>query len=244
MGQVFAVEVRDDLRGIMREPAAFFFSIVMPVVFFLLFVSIFGHQQSGGMSVGTTMLATFGAYGVLAVTLMNPGIGIARDRDVGWLRAKRVSAVPVGVTLAAKVTSALPYALGVLAVMTLTAGLTGTLAAPPMAMVRLFAVLLLGALPSALFGLAVGFRVSGNAAAAILTAVLLPCSVLSGLWLPLSALPAFFGRIAQFLPTYHLGQLALAQLSGGPMLVHLLVLIGWTALAAGLAALSYRYARL
>jgi DNA-binding CsgD family transcriptional regulator len=120
-GRVFAVEITDELRGIVREPTALFFSILMPVAFFALFVSIFGGHSSGGTHVGTSMLATFGTYGVLTVTLMNPGITVAQDRERGWLRAKRVSAVPVGVTLAAKVVAALPYAVGVLLAMAATA---------------------------------------------------------------------------------------------------------------------------
>jgi ABC-2 type transport system permease protein len=237
---VLGVEIADELRIIRREPTAWFFSILMPVAFFALFVSIFGHERPGA---GTTMLACFGTFGVLSVTLMNPGIGVAQDRERGWLRAKRVSAVPVGITLTAKVVGSLPYALGVLAAMTVTAALTGSLDSSPGQLARLYLVVLLGALPFALLSLAVGFRAGANAAAAILNAVLLPLTVLSGLWIPLEILPPFFGRVAPFLPTYHLGRLALAQLAGGPVLGHLLVPAGTAIVTAALAAVSYRHAR-
>lgn len=235
-GRIFAVELADELRGIVREPTALFFSIIMPVAFFTLFASIFGGGNPG-------MLATFGTFGVLGVALMNPGVRIAQDRELGWLRAKRVSAVPIGVTLAAKVAAVLPYAIGVLLAMTLAAGLTGSLTASPIQVVRLIAVQLLGALPFALLGLAVGFRAGSNAAVAILNAILMPMSVLSGLWMPLAILPAFFGTVAPFLPTYHLAAIATAQLNGGPVLGHVLVLVGVTAVTAALAAVSYRHAR-
>lgn len=120
-GRIFGVELADELRGVVREPAALFFSIIMPVAFYALFVSVFGRFSDGGLSSGTTMLATFGAYGVISVVLMNPGIGVAADRERGWLRSKQVSAVPIGVTLAAKVVAAVPYAAGVLLAMTATA---------------------------------------------------------------------------------------------------------------------------
>jgi ABC-2 type transport system permease protein len=242
-GRVFAVEITDELRGIVREPTALFFSILMPVAFFALFVSIFGGQSSGGTHVGTSMLATFGTYAVLTVTLMNPGITVAQDRERGWLRAKRVSAVPVGVTLAAKVVAALPYAVGVLLAMAATAALTGSLDASAVELLRLGGVLMLGALPFALLGMAIGFQAGSSASSAILTAILMPSAVLSGLWMPLEFLPAFFGHIAQFLPSYHLAQLALAQLRGGPVAGHVLFLIATTAVTAALAALSYRHTR-
>ncbi|MGW6929997.1 ABC transporter permease [Lentzea sp. NPDC054927] len=242
-GKVFGVELTDELRGIVREPAALFFSIVMPVAFFALFVSLFGKFSSGGVSAGTTMVATFGAFGVISVVLMNPGIGVAADRERGWLRAKRVSAVPIGVTLAAKVVAALPYAAGVLLAMMATAAITGSLDAPVPALLRMLAVLVVGALPFALLSLAIGFQVGSGAAAAVLNAILIPSAVVSGLWMPLSMMPGFFTDIARFLPTYHLAGLARAQLTGGPVLTHALVLLGSTILAAGLAAVSYRHAR-
>lgn len=241
--RVFGVELTDELRGIVREPAALFFSIVMPVAFFALFVSLFGKFSSGGVSAGTSMVATFGAFGVISVVLMNPGIGVAADRERGWLRAKQVSAVPVGVTLAAKVVAALPYAAGVLLAMMATAAATGSLDAPVPALLRMLAVLVVGALPFALLSLAIGFQLGSGAAAAVLNAILIPTAVVSGLWMPLSMMPAFFGDIARFLPTYHLAELARAQLTGAPVLTHVLVLLGTTVVTAALAALSYRHAR-
>jgi ABC-2 type transport system permease protein len=189
------------------------------------------------------MLATFGTYGVVGVTLLNPGIGVAQDRERGWLRAKQVSAVPIPLTLAAKVTAALVYAIGVLAAMAATADALGVLHTSPGDLVRLALVLLLGSFPFALLGLAVGFQAGPNAAVAILNAVLMPAAVLSGLWMPLSILPAFFGRVAAFLPTYHLARLATAQLGGGQVLLPVSVLLGTTMVAAALATLSYRRAR-
>src|SRR5699024_5148472 len=99
----------------------------MPVAFFALFVSIYGDYPAGDLSQATLLLANFGTFGVLAVTLVTPGVGVARDREIGWLRAKRVSPVPVGVTLAAKVAATLPYALTVLVAMGVTATFTSSL---------------------------------------------------------------------------------------------------------------------
>jgi ABC-2 type transport system permease protein len=242
--QVFAVELADELRSIVREPAALLFSVLMPVGFFALFVGIFGRYANGGLPGGTTMLATFGAYGVIVVTMMNPGIGVAQDRERGWLRAKQVSAVPITITLAAKVTAALAYAIAVLGAMVTTASALGVLDASPAELLRLAAVLLLGSFPFSLLGLAVGFQARANASAAILNAVLMPAAVLSGLWIPLAILPAFFQQVARFLPTYHLAELARAQLGGGEVLLHVAVLVATTLVAAALAAVAYRRARI
>lgn len=234
------VEMTDGLRAIYREPTALFFSIVMPLAFFLLFASLYGREVVDGTPVGTTMLATFGTFGVLAVTLMNPGLTVAEERERGWLRAKRITALPTWALLAGKVLAALPYAIGVMVAMTAAAAALGALSADLGTLLRLVAVMLLGALPFALISLAVGFRASPNAGAAILNAILIPSAIVSGLWMPLEQLPAILQDIAPFLPTYHLSQLGLAQLTGGPVLPHILALLVTAAIGGGLAALSYR----
>lgn len=239
--RLFRVEFLDELRAIVREPTSLVFSIVMPIGMFVLFVSLFGKGDSEfGGPVGTQMVATFGTFGVLTVALLNPGTSVAADRNRGWLRAKQVSGVPVGVTLAAKVASALPYALGLLVAMAVASQLTGTLTAPPLRLLAVAGVLLLGALPFALLGLAIGFVASPNATAAVLNALLLPSAVFSGLWMPLDIMPEFVRDLAHFLPTYHLARLATTPLYGGEVLVHVLVLLGTTAVTATLAAVAYR----
>jgi ABC-2 type transport system permease protein len=46
--RVLGVELLDELRGIGREPAALFFSVLMPVGFYALFASLFdGYRQLG-----------------------------------------------------------------------------------------------------------------------------------------------------------------------------------------------------
>lgn len=245
--QVLGVEVLDELRGIRREPAALFFSVLMPIGFYALFASLFGnYQQPGGLPVAAQMLATYGTFGVVSVVLLNPGIGVADARSRGWLRVKKVSAVPVGTTLAAKVIATLPYALAVLLAM---AAVSRVVAGPVVGVgtvLRLAGVQLLGALPFALIGLAVGFVASSNTAAAVLNALLIPMSVALGLWIPLENLPPFVQHLAPVLPTYHLSQLALAQLTGAPVTGHVLALLLTTAVAgalAALAALAYRNLR-
>jgi ABC-2 type transport system permease protein len=189
------------------------------------------------------MVATFGTYGVITVAALQPGIGVAQDRDLGWLRMKRVSAVPIGISLAAKATAALLYGVGVLTLMGVTAAAFGTLHASAWQLVRLAVVLLLGTVPFTLVSVAVGLRLRTNATIAVLNALLFPLAVLSGLWIPIQFLPSTVRQIARFLPTYHLAQLGLAQLNRGGVLIHVLALLLSTAAAAAVAMLAYRHAR-
>lgn len=237
-----AVEVRDELYAIVREPTAVMFSIAMPVGMFALFASLFGSEASGPVSGTTLMLATFGAFGVISVAL-TPGIGIAEDRERGWLAVKRVSPVPVRTTLAAKVAASLPVAFGVYAAMSLTAVAMGTFDTDVVTWLAMAGLLLLGSLPFALLSMAVGFVVRGRAAPAVINAVFLPMAIAGGLWMPLDVLPPFVQELAVWLPTYHASQLGLGLLLGEPILDNVAALLAATAVTGSLAAVAYRSMR-
>jgi ABC-2 type transport system permease protein len=236
--RIFRLEVRDEILGIVREPTALVFSVLVPVAFFALFATMFGQQGDG---FGVASLATYGAFAVLSAVLINPGVGLADARERGWLRVKRADGTPLGVTLSAKVTAALPYAIVTLVGITLVARLT-TGPLDMFQVLRVVGVLVLGALPFSLFSLAVGAMFSLNAAIAVLNALLIPSAVLSGLWFPLEMLPTWLGEIAVYLPPYHLAQLALAQVEGGAVWGHVAFLVGTTIVGAIAAAFAYRSA--
>lgn len=238
--RIFFAEVRDELLGIVREPAALFFSVLMPVGFFALFAAMFGNAGDG---MGIESLANYGAFGVLAVVMMNPGIGLADARERGWLRVQRVSGTPLATTLAAKVTAAMPYALGVLVSITAVSLGFGLFEFDAWTVTRVFLALIVGALPFSLISLAVGAKMSPNASTAVLNAMLFPTVIASGLWFPLEIMPDFMQKIAVYLPPYHVAQLALAQTNGGVWIGHLAYLLGTAVVCAGLAAMAYRTAR-
>jgi ABC-2 type transport system permease protein len=239
---ILAVEVRDELYSIVREPIAIFFSVAMPVAMFALFSSLFGADGDGPVSGATMMLTSFGAFGVISVAL-TPGIGIAEDRERGWLRVKRVSPVPVRTTLLAKVLASLPVAFGVYAAMSLTAVAMGRFDTDAVTWLQIAGVLLLGSLPFALLSIAVGFVAAGRSAPAIINAIFLPMAIAGGLWMPIDTLPAFVQNIAVLLPTYHVSQLGLGVLLGDPVLDHVAALVLATAVTAAVAAIAYRSGR-
>jgi ABC-2 type transport system permease protein len=66
---------------------------------------------------------------------------------------------------------------------------------------------------------------------------------ISGLAIPIEAMPSIVKSIAQFLPAYHLGQLALGAIgfgAGAPAWSHAAVLSGFMLIGLGLASWGYR----
>ena len=108
---------------------------------------------------------------------------------------------------------------------------------------QLLGMMIIGMIPLSLLGLFVGFIGSPNLTTALSTILTLLLSFASGLFLPLSLMPDFVQKIAPYLPTYHLGQIAWIVVGSsngdGQLWTHLLFLLAYGAGFAVLAAWAY-----
>jgi ABC-2 type transport system permease protein len=185
------------------------------------------------------MLATFGAFGVVGCALFGFAVSVAVERGQGWLLVKRASPMPMAAYFVSKLLTTMLFALIVVLLMSALASEFGGVRLAPAQWLALVAALVVGSIPFAALGLAMGFIAGPNSAPAIVNVIYLPLSFLSGLWIPVEALPPVIAHIAPFLPTYHLGQLALGTIGSGhgSALTHIAILVLWT--IAGVAAAAY-----
>jgi ABC-2 type transport system permease protein len=168
----------------------------------------------------------------MAPGLFGFGVGVAIERERGWLALKRVAPMPPGAYLLAKMAMAMMFAVIIYCVLALMAATLGGLRFAAWQWLVLGVITMLGVLPFCALGLVIGSRINAAAAPAIVNFIYLPMAFLSGLWMPLSMLPAFLARLAPLWPPYHLAQLALATIGAGDgssPLPHIAMLIGFTA---------------
>jgi ABC-2 type transport system permease protein len=107
----------------------------------------------------------------------------------------------------------------------------------------LIGVLVSGALTFCALGLAIGYWAGPNSAVPIVNLIYLPMSVLSGLWVPIWALPRGLQRVAFFLPPFHFSQLALRVIGVGrglPAYVHVIAMLIATTLFLAIAYKGYQ----
>ena len=220
----YLLEIKCEFLRMLREPAFGIPVIAFPALFYLLF-GVALNKGSGGAAI--YLLATYSVFGVIGAAMFGFGVTIAMDREKGYLRLKRALPAPPGAVLLAKMVMAMLFAVMIQLILGTLASTLGDVSLAPSQWMLLFVVNVLGVLPFAAIGLFVGTLVSGSAAPALLNVLYLPMAFLSGLWLPLSMLPAIFGKIAPVWPAYHLSQLALKVVGhdeGGAVWLHLLVL--------------------
>ena len=201
-------------------------SIAFPIIFY----SIFGVLMGRGGAQAQYLLATFGVFAVMGPSMFGFGVGVAMERDRGWLDLKRVSPMPVWIYLASKLVAALTFSALTLSILYSVAGWFGGVSLPRHVWTTLLISHLSFAIPFSLLGLTIGFLVKGNGAVAITNIIFLGLAILGGLWMPIGIFPDWFQAIGSFMPSYHAGQIALliSGIGTAPILNHILMMATFT----------------
>jgi ABC-2 type transport system permease protein len=229
---VYARESWAEIIKSARMPQFILPTIALPPAFYALFALAMGQ---GSAEAATRALATFGVFAVMGPALFGFGANIAAERESGQLELKRLSPMPAGAQIAAKVVAttvfsmiafALLYAIGIAGGVRLSAGQWA----------MLVGVHTLAIIPFALIGLGIGYRLGQKGAIAVANIVFLAMAVMGGLWMPIAVLPQAMQTIAWALPSYHLGEMALMA-AGQREAAHLWLHAGPLALITLAAAL-------
>ena len=228
--RIYALEAKHEFLRLLRSPSFAVPTLLFPAMFYFLFAVLFTKGRADYQA-NIYLLATYGVFGVMAPGLFGFGVSVALDRDRGWLTLKRAQPMPPGAYLASKLAMAMLFSVVIFTLLAAIGTTLGGVRLPLDAWVALFVVEVLGVLPFCAIGLFVGTLVNGQGAPAIINLIYLPMSFLSGLWMPITVLPAAVRGVAPLWPAYHLGQLALdavGQPNDGTALVHVSALAGMT----------------
>ena len=243
MIRIHLLEAKYEFLKLLRLPAYSLPTICFPLLFYIFFGVGLGSQRAGNISLAQYMVATYGAFGVIGASLFAFGVGIAIERGQGWLQVKRTTPMPFSALITAKVALAMLFSSIIVLALMLLSVIIGHVRIGIGTAAALFGVLIAGSLTFSALGLAIGCFVGPNSAAPVVNLIYLPMSFLSGLWVPIWALPRILQKIAVVFPPFHFAQLALkivgAGRSGSP-LVHSLALIGYTILFIAVAWLGWR----
>ncbi len=230
-------EARSECLRYLRAPGFMLPMLLFSTVFYLMFGVLLNHGEASRY-----LLASYSAFGIIGPGLFGFGVSLAIERDGGLLTLKRALPMPPGAYRLGKMAMAM-VAATIVTVLLLLIGVF--LAHVVLSWGQMLALLLtgmFGVLPFCALGMFVGTLIKGQGAPGLLNLVYLPMAFLSGLWLPLSMLPRELQQIAPIWPSYHLNQLTQAAvgLNKGPLLGHVLALIGFAVGFVWLAARRLR----
>jgi ABC-2 type transport system permease protein len=240
---VYRTEAGQEFLKLVRIPIFAASTIVLPLMFYVIFGIAFAGEQAGGVGMTTYMLVTYGAFGVIGAALFGFGVSVAVERGQGWMRLKRVAPMPPLAYFVAKVLMSLVIATIIVLALFALGALFGGVRLGLEQWAALGLALVAGALPFSAMGLAFGYLVGPNSAPAVLNVAWLPMAFASGLWIPIAQLPALVQSVAPFLPPYHFVQLALGTIGaseGGSPAAHAGAVLAFTVVFLVVAAWGYR----
>lgn len=224
---------------IFRNPPAVVLGIGFPTIFFLIFGNTFSASYT------TTILASYVAYGAFIVSFQTFSISLANERSLGWNKPLRTTPMSATIYLGSKFLVIILTGIMSMVVLFAVAVISGKVQMDLVVWTQLLGLIVVGMIPLSLLGLFLGLLGSANLTTALSTSLMLLLSFASGLWIPLSFMPDLIRKIAPYLPTYHLGQLAWITVGSSynrgnqPLWVHLLILLAYAAVFAVLAGWAY-----
>lgn len=225
-------ELRLSLLILARQPGFWVPTVLFPAMLY----AFFGAGLAGDGPAAGYAMASFAVYAVLGVGFYQFGVTVAQDRADPFIRWQRLLPGSALAPWVARIAVGMGFsALAMALVLMLGKMLGGVTLADSTAWLRVAAITLAAALPATLMGTALGSLASARAAVPLANLVFLPLAYLGGLWMPPQLLPETVAAISVWTPTRAMGELAWAALDGRALpLRYLLVLAGWTALAAAI----------
>jgi ABC-2 type transport system permease protein len=217
-----------------RYPSFSVPTMLFPAVLFLVWGARAGVDAN-------LALASYAAFAVLGVAFFQFGVGIAAERASPWQLFLRILPASPSVRFAARIASALVFALSSATLVVVAAVATTAVDLPPARWGALAATLLAGGVPFALLGIAIGYWLSPRGALPAANLLFLSLAYLGGMLGGARNLPASLADLAPLLPTRLWAELLAAAVGVGPWKpANLAGLAAYATAFALLAAWGYR----
>jgi ABC-2 type transport system permease protein len=236
-------QVRFVNRSFWRNPASAFFTFAFPLMFLVIFTSVFTGTVDGpgGQPISTRnfYIPAIITFSIVTACYTNIAISVTFARDGGILKRIHGTPLPAWAYLVARIVHALFVTLVLVAICVAFGRLVYGTHVPVATFLPFIVSCLLGAFCFSTLGLAVtGFVPNADAAPAVVNAIILPLLFLSDVFIPVPANATVINAIANLFPVKHLSQALLHSFFPPPGTSawrpgDLLVLAGW-----GLAGLA------
>jgi ABC-2 type transport system permease protein len=203
-------QFRYDLRAFLRNRQARFFTLILPVLFLVIFASVFGGHSTvkvagGRINTSVSYVPGIITLGIISAAFVNLVISVTAQRETGALKRRRATPVPATAIISGRALTAVVVALGITAVLLVIGWLAYSATVPGRTAPALVVTVIVGALSFCCLGFAVASMIRNEDAAQPITqASMLPLYFISGVFVAISVLPHWLVDIANVFPVRHL----------------------------------------
>ena len=200
----YLAQIKSNLRLMGRDRSVLFFSYLFPLVFFFPFAQMFGGKQSAAAM--AQVIAMVLMIGVLGNGFFGAGMRAVLDRETNVLRRFKVAPINAGPIIIASLVSGLVAFLPTVFLFIFFARIIYHMPVPSN-FLSLIIFVCIGVVSFRAMGMIIAATVNSAQEAGILTQVLyLPMLLMSGATFPMTFMPIWLQKIAQFLPATYLFQ--------------------------------------
>lgn len=203
-------QFRYDLRAFLRNRQSRFFTLVLPVLFLVIFASVFGRRNTvevAGGPINTPVYYVPGiiALGIISAAFMNLVISVTAQRESGALKRRRATPVPAAAIIAGRALTSVVVALCIAALMLIIGWPAYNATVPGRTAPALVVTVIIGAVAFCCLGFALASVIRNQDSAQPITqATMLPLYFISGVFVATSVLPHWLVDIADVFPVHHL----------------------------------------
>jgi ABC-2 type transport system permease protein len=249
--RLVAHQTRYDLLAFTRNSEARFFTVVLPLIFLVIFATVFGNDnvEVGGHLIkqSTYYVPNLMALAIISAALQNLVINVVAQREAGILKRRRATPVPAWVLIGGRALTSVVIAYANFAVLAVVGRVGYGVEVPGRALPAMLVTVAVGAVAFACLGFAFASLVrSEDAAQPALQATVLPLYFISGVFFPEDTVPGWLLGIADAFPIRHLAKALLeaydpATNGAGFALGHLAIVGAWGAFGLLVAARRFRW---
>jgi len=209
-----------DLRAFLRNRQSQFFTLALPVLFLVIFASVFGgsgHTTSiAGGQISTSVFYVPGiiALGIISACFGNLVASVTAQRERGVLKQRRATPVSAGAIIGSRVLTSVVVAVVMSAVLLGIGWAAYGAHVPGRTALALAVTVVIGAASFCCLGYALtSFVRNEDAAVPTTTAITLPLYFISGVFVPVSGLPHWLSDVGEVFPIRHLASALLTAYS-------------------------------
>ena len=197
-------QLRYDQKAFWRNPASVFFTVMFPVILFLILGLVFNGETvdvRGGVEATTYYVPAIMSLAIISATMQTLAMTLVIAREDGRLKRGRGTPMPAWVFIAGRVGNSVVTALLMLAVIAVLGRVLYDVPIPWGELPAILITLVVGAAAFSCLGIALTAAIpSQDAAAPIVNALLLPLYFLSGIFIPDDELPSGVIEFANHFP--------------------------------------------
>jgi ABC-2 type transport system permease protein len=247
--RLFAHQFRSDLLRFWRNPQSRYFTVLLPIVFLVIFEAIFkGRTVIEGRPIGITVFYVPGimTLGIISASFVNLTQAVVAQRESGELKRLRGTPLPASFVITSRATVGVVVAI-VMSALLLTIGrIAYNVPIHSSTIPGLVVAVVVGAASFACIAFAVSTRITAAEAAAPATNLaVLPLYFISGVFVPESQIPKFLHDIALVFPIEHLAHAVRVPFihahGAGVSAGDLLVVAAWGLAALLVAARTFQW---